>query len=132
MSKTLVREQRHPFYPMIIFCFHERLDEDGKVHVVSRSIRRDTRWDERWGFHGMHVLFGRQIGKLAARKRKPLMELPYTTSFECDGCDSESPLAYRCLGEAEKFKHEPKPVKKTAPLAVPSGEQILDAEMEEV
>lgn len=107
------------FYPLVVLQTTVNTNDKTGKTWSDRRVVRSRKWDGRWYGKYLPALFGRQVGKLAARKGKPLMELPYSL----ETCET-----LEC--EIEYSKHSPNinvPRAKNKDVDV---EAVVDAEME--
>lgn len=123
-----VTSKPHPFYPLILFC--ERINPNGSK---SRWIEMNEEVGKHHSLLARHILYGRQLGKLLAHRRKHPMELPYSVSLNCITSFRQICPGEICRAEIEEL-HAAAPYwdSKTAkkPASV-DAEQIMDAELEE-
>ncbi len=118
----------HKFYPLIILCETKRLYSDGSTES-NRWIERNIGFDARHNATKLHILYGRQLGKLATHKfakskgkTSALMDMPY--SIADTACD----LWPACDCELEYLRHSPKGNLAKVAIQV-DGMAIIDAEL---
>lgn len=122
----IIERKAHPFYPLVVFCTATVTNETTGHEHKSRWIECNRLIGKHHDQQKIHILYGRQIGKIQARKMKPLMELPYIIKDNCCAADV-------CYSEIERWKWE-KPytdkINGAKKPAIIDALSIVDAELE--